>query len=135
MSAYLATDTLVLPFTSAADLSNKKGYFVKAGASQGLVAPITGATDASVGVVVVGEAIGGNNAVALPGVNGTVKVMVGANPGTIAQFTKLQLAADGSVIADAGSGARRIVAEALEPGEAGEWIKARLLEPVVYSGS
>lgn len=133
MSAYLATASLVLPFTSAADLSTKKGYFVKKGASDNVVAAVAAVTDIPVGVIVQGEPVGGHNAVALPGVPGLVWVKVGGTPGTIVQGTKLQIKNDGSVIADAGTGARVIVAEAFEAGTADELIRARLLEPEAKS--
>lgn len=133
MNASLAKSSLVLAFLSAADLSAKKGYFVKNGADSTSVALVTGATDASVGVIVAGLPAGGHNGIAVPGVEGAVKVRLNETPGTVDTFTYLALCADGTVKADPGTGARRLVAQALEPGVAGENIIARLIEPQVFA--
>lgn len=133
MSAYFANPSLVIALLCAADLSTKKGFFVKKGADDSTVALVTGATDASLGVVLDGQPAGGHNAIAFPGCGGVVLAKVGGTPGTIGLGTKLQLNADGTVSADDGSGARRLVAEALESGTTDELIRVRLIEPVVLS--
>ena len=136
--SYLARPTLVQAATSATDFSGLEGYFVKVGtdsagtANKG-VTPVTAATNYPLGVIVDGQTVGGNNAVALPGTIVRVKANVGSST-TIIFGSKLALAADGSVILDDGTVGNVIVAVALEASTAtilGELIIARLVEPVL----
>ena len=72
--------------------------------------------------------------IATPNFGGVVKVKVtGTSPGTINRGTYLTVKTDGTVQADAGSGARCRVARALEAGAADELIDAYLIEPINYA--
>jgi hypothetical protein len=124
----------IVPLVPTADHSAKEGYFVVlSGTSAALVSSAT--ATAPYGVITDGAETTGFDAVALPGFDGLVSVMVGSTPGTIVKGTKLQIKADGSVIADAGTGARILVAIAEEAGIADELTQARLIEPVVIGNA
>jgi len=120
-------DIAILPYTPAADQSEKEGFFVMGGAT---AAVVSSATALPSGVIVDGDDTDGSSSVALMGFGGTVHVKLS---GTVSRGNKLQLAADGSVVADAGSGARVLVAEALESGVSGDLIEASFYGPVVYA--
>ena len=129
----IARDTAVIPMTPSADHTGKEGYFVEYAAGP-KAAICNAAADIPLGVIVDGADTTGNSAVATPAFGGTVKVKVtGTRPGTINMGTYLTLKADGTVQADAGSGARVRVARALEAGAANELIEAYLMEPTALA--
>lgn len=127
MPATNARESLLQTVTSAADFTDKEGYAVEVAA--GAVTIINAATDVPFGVITYGTTVGGHNCIALPG--NVVRVKLDTTPGTVVMGTKLQVTAAGKAIADAGTGARVVYAQALESGAANELIIARLLEPVV----
>jgi len=110
----------ILALTPTADHSDKEGYFVKN--SSGSAALVTATTDVPIGVIVDGEDTAGKDSVAIcGGFAGTVYVKLS---GTVAQFANLQLAADGSCITDAGTGARTIVGRTMQAGVSGDLVEA-----------
>ena len=124
----LALDVGIMAITPTADQTNYRGYFVEA--SSGSAAICNAATDLPIGVIVDGQPTTGQSSIAVAsGLAVKVKV-TGTSPGTIALGTYLTLKSDGTVQADAGSGARVQVARALESGAAGELITAVLINPV-----
>lgn len=126
----LAQDHGVIALTPTADQTNSRGYFVEA--SSGSAAIVNAATDIPIGVIVDGQTTSGKSSIAVaPGL--IVKVKVGSTPGTINLGTYLTVKNDGTVIADAGSGARVQVARALESGVATELIDAVLINPVSFA--
>lgn len=128
----IVKDQAVIARTPAADQTGKEGYFVEN--SSGNVSVCNSAADIPLGVITDGAATTGKSSVALPNFGGTVKVKVtDTSPGTINQGTYLTLKSDGTVQADAGTGARVQVARALESGAAGELIEAVLINPVTLS--
>ncbi len=129
----IVNEKALVALTPAADQSELEGYFVEASGAN--VAVCNNAADIPLGVIVDGEPTTGKSTIALSGAYpGIVTVKVtGTSPGTIARGTMLTLKADGTVQADAGSGARVQVARALESGAAGELIQAILLQPVTLS--
>lgn len=128
----IVRDTQILPMTPAADQTGKEGYFVEGSPASASIC--NNAADVPVGVILEGRDTTGKSSVALPGFAGTVKAKVtGTSPGTIVFGTKLQLKSDGTVQADAGTGARVLTAVALESGAANELIEARLIEPEVHA--
>lgn len=130
MSAKLVRTNGIVPMSPAADQTGKEGYFVKV--SSGKAAIVSAVTDVSVGVIMYGENTDGQSAIGIPGaLAGTVRVKLGAAVTAIG--TKLQLKADGSVIPDAGTGDRVLVAKALETGAENELIEAALIEPDAYA--
>ena len=122
----------IIPLEPAADQTGLEGYFVEN--SSGKAAVCNNAADIPLGVILEGQPTSGRSSIALPACHRIVKVKVtGTSPGTIALGTYLTLKADGTVQADAGSGARVRVARALEAGAANELISAYLLEPTALS--
>lgn len=116
----------IIPITPAADHSGKEGYAVKI--VSGEAALVTANTDAPVGVIIEGQDTTGKDSVALigSGLSGTVPVKLSASPGTVNLGTYLEIVADGTFKADAGTSGT-VCAMALESGTAGEIIEAVLL--------
>lgn len=128
----IARQNAVLSIPAAADHTGLEGYFVEI--ASGEAAVCNAATDLPIGVILAGSATEDSVAIAAGGLAGTVKVKVTATaPGTIVAGTILTLKADGTVQADAGSGARVQVAQALETGAASELIEAVIFKPVALS--
>lgn len=125
----------VIPITPSADHTGKEGYFVDLSSGEAVISAT--ATVAPFGLILEGQKTTAKDAIALPGVSGTVKVKVtGTSPGTIALGSVLILAPeDGTAKLDEGTAARVQVAVALEAGAANELIEARLIEPVVIAGA
>jgi hypothetical protein len=119
----------IIPLTPAADQSDKEGFFVEL--TDGKASVCNSATDIPLGVILDGEVVSGVTSVAVAGgFAGTCKVKLGGN---VAKGAFLQLTATGTVITDAGTGARVIVARALEAGTTDELIEAVLLQPVAHA--
>lgn len=119
-----------MPATHVADWTGLDGYFVETAA--GVDSVVNAATDVPLGVIT--EGLAKKSSIALQHFAGVVKVKVtGTSPGTITRGTYLTVKSDGTVQADAGTGARVRVARALEAGVANELIDAYLLEPQVLS--
>ena len=130
----IARESQLLSLTPTADHSGLEGYAVKN--SSGNAALIVSATaTVPIGVITEGNATTGKDSIALPGFNGTVKVKLSSSPGTVNAFTVLQIAADATAHADAGTGARILFAVALEAGAADELIEARLINPIVIGNA
>ncbi len=126
-------ESAIIAVLVAATLVAKEGYFVKVDTNEKLAA-VTAASDIPFGVVTLGKDTTQLSSVAVcGGCQGTFKVKLGATPGTVKRGTYLQLNADGTVKADAGTGARVIVALAIESGAANEQIDAVLLVPTAKS--
>ncbi|MFH0907187.1 MAG: hypothetical protein V1929_00290 [bacterium] len=121
-------DNAIVAITPATDHSTKEGYFVET--SSGNAEVCNAATDLPTGVIVDGEVAAGKDSVALMNYAGTVHAKLS---GTVAALAKLQLAADGTLVTDAGSGARVLVAQALEAGVSGDLIEVALYGPIVYA--
>jgi hypothetical protein len=126
----IVNNQATLALTPTADQSDLEGYFVEVSGAN--VAVCNAATDIPLGVIIDGEPTTGKSTIAVSGAfGGIVTVKVAAtSPGTINRGTYLTLRADGTVQADAGSGARVRVARALESAAAGELVQAVLVEPV-----
>lgn len=123
------TRVAVLPRISDSDLSDKEGYFVEP--ASGKVSIVNAATDIPLGVIVHGTTAGGHNSVAMAGQ--VARVKCNATVGTVNDGTYLTLAADGTVVADPGTGARVRVARAVETGANYALIDALILDPVVLA--
>ncbi len=128
MSQIVRTLT-VIPLEAAADHSAKEGYFVEL--ALGKASVCNAATDVPFGLILDGENTGGNDSVAVCGGNaGSVRVKATA---AVTKGTFGQLAADGSVIADSGAGARVLPCLFLEDGAANELVEAILVLPLSKS--
>lgn len=116
----------IIPITPAADHTGLEGYAVKIVAGE--AALVTANTDAPIGVIIEGADTTGKDSVALigAGLSGTVPVKLGTSPGTVNLGTYLEIKADGTFKADAGTSGT-VCALALESGVAGEIIEAVLL--------
>ena len=131
MKTSLARANALLPIEANGDLTGFVGRFVVLTA--GKAALVTSAAQRPFGLLLVDGKAGARVTVAAGsgGLAGTVRVKLAAavaNPGT-----DLQLTADGRVIPDSGSGARVIVAQAVEPGAIDELIEAVLIRPVTLT--
>ncbi len=129
MSAKFVKDLAIIAMTPTADHSTNKGYLVKN--SSGSAALNDSATAAALGVILDGEPTTGKDSIALLGGNlGTVKLKAG---GTITAFSLLAQKNDGTVIVDAGTGARVVMGRALEAAVSTEIFEAMVFFPVVYA--
>lgn len=121
----------IIPLTPTADHSDKEGYFVEN--SSGSAAIVNATTDIPLGVILDGEDTAGKSSIALcGGFHGTCYVKTS---GAIAFGALLQLAADGTVITDAATGARVIVGRKVDAGtcSSGDLIEAIIFRPDVRS--
>jgi hypothetical protein len=115
----------IIALPPAADHSDKEGYFVERAAGKAAIA--NSAADIPLGVILDGEGVTGRDSIAVAGgFAGTVHVKVS---GAVAADALGQLAADGTVVTDAGAGARVIVCRFLEAGAVGELVEAVLVFP------
>ena len=108
--------------TAGGTLTDKEGYFVKN--SAGTVIAVTGVTDRPAGVIVAGAASGSEVSLGIAGTIQPVKLN-----GTVAKLQEIQVEADGSVIANAGSGGRVVVGMMLEAGVSGDLKRALIYHP------
>lgn len=134
MSALLTRPNGIIALTPAADYSNKKGYL---GTFAGDIFTVSAsATVPAKGVILepnrTAEGFANEQVtVGLLGMGGTAQVKTS---GAITKGAFVQQAADGTIVTDAGSGARVLVGIALESGESGDLIEAQLLgAPVIYA--
>lgn len=119
----------IIAMTPAVDHSEKIGYFVILTA--GLPVVSASAADVPFGVLLDGEEADGVDSIGICGGNfGPAEVKLSA---AVSKGDYLQLHSDGSVIEDAATGARVIVALALEDGVSGALIEAVILTPVKYA--
>lgn len=124
----------IIPQTPAADYSAKRGYLVNLAAGTATIS--TSATVVAKGVIVEGNPTTAGYAteqvsVAILGaVKGTVPMRAG---GTIAAGAWVQQSTDGTVVTDAGTGARVLVGVAVTGGAAGENIEVAPLSPTTLS--
>jgi len=127
----IARENAVIILTPTSDHTGKEGYFVDVDATE-KAALIDATTDLPFGVILEGATTAGKSAIAAAagGFKGTVRVKLGAAPGTVRAGVLLQTNNDGTVRADAGTGARVLTAQALESGAAGELIEAVLFKPI-----
>jgi hypothetical protein len=129
-SPYLNHGSAVLPFTAAADYSDKLGYGVTlAGDTATLGAS---ATVVNRGVIVDGGTESGStiSVAVISGLSGTVRVRAG---GAVARGDMLIQKNDGTWITDTGSGARVQSFMANEAGASGELIDAVPQTPLTLS--
>jgi hypothetical protein len=131
----LSRTNAVLPFESASDFTGLSGRFVVL--KTGKISPVNPTNFKPIGVLLT-EGLQGDQvsvAIAAGGLAGTVRVRL--STATTAVVThpgvELQLTDDGRVHPDTGTGARTLVAVALEPGSPGQLIEAALFRPVALT--
>jgi hypothetical protein len=130
---HIGHENAIITLPAGADQTNKEGYLVDVDANEKATL-IDATTDIPFGAILEGAAANGRSsiAVAAGGFKGTVRLKLGAAPGTIKAGTILQTNNDGTVKADTLSGSRVLAGQALESGVANELIEAILFKPVVY---
>jgi len=120
----------IVAITPAADHSAYEGYFVSLTAGKTVV--LSSATAViPFGIILDGETTAGQDSIGVCG--GSFGSALVKLSGTVAVGDSLQLHTDGSCVVDAASGARIVVAKALQAGDAGELIEAVILTPVQYT--
>ena len=127
----IARENAVITLTPAADQTGKEGYLVDVDATEKATL-IDATTDLPFGVILEGSPTTGRSSVAVAagGFKGTVRLKLGSAPGAVKAGTILQTNNDGTVKADAGSGSRVLIGQALESGAANELIEAILFKPI-----
>lgn len=123
----IAREKQIISLVPTADHTGKEGFAVKN--SSGSAALGAAVTDVPIGVITEGAPTTGRSSIALPGFAGTVKVKLGATPGSVVAFSKLEMGTNGTANLASATTGRIIFAEALEAGAANELIEARLLQP------
>lgn len=118
--------TYIRTFTANEAHTDKEGYAVNA--SSGKAVLVTAATDLPIGVIRRGGASGALSDIALAGEIVPVKLS-----GNVTKGAHLQIAADGTFVTNAGSGARVLAAIALETGVSGDQVDALIITPIIYS--
>jgi len=120
--------SIILAVTGV-DLTGKEGYLIKNNA--GVHAVNTSATVPAIAVCLEGDVAAKQSSIAMLGaLDGAVRVK---SSGAIAKFDKICQAADGTLVTDAGAGARVQVGTALEAAAAGDLFQAILHTPVVLA--
>lgn len=127
-------DDGILPQTPAADYTAKKGYLVNLASGTATIS--SSATVPAKGVIIeendtaAGYATEKVAVAILGNVNGSVPMRLS---GTVAAGAFVQQAADGTVVTDAGAGARVLVGVAAEAGVSGENIEVFPISPTTLS--
>lgn len=132
-SALLARDRAIVTATPAADQRDKEGYGVGLTSVSGaLTATISASATVPIdGVILEGQNTTGKSSVGIPGgLGGTVRVKLS---GTVSAGDRIQQAADGTFVTDAGSGSRVVVGVVLEDGVSGDLVEAALFAPLSLS--
>lgn len=128
MSALLTRATSIVKQTPSATHVDKEGYLVTMASGTATIS--TSATVPATGVILDGQATTGQSSIAVLGaVGGTVRMKAS---GTIAAGARVQQAADGTIVTDAGAGnARVVVGVALEAAVSGDLIEVAPLAPMI----
>jgi len=122
MAGALTRDNAIFAMTPAADQTGKEGYAVKVVAGE---AAISTAHNGNFGVILDGETTSGKSTVAsMAGASGTVKVKLGATPGTVVMGSLLMVHTDATWKLHTGS--NNVCAVAIEDGVATNLIEAAL---------
>ena len=122
MAGALTRDNAIFAMTPAADQTGKEGYAVKVVAGE---AAISTAHTGNFGVSLDGETTSGKSTVAsMAGASGTVKVKLGATPGTVVMGSLLMVHTDATWKLHTGS--NNVCAVAIEDGVATNLIEAAL---------
>lgn len=128
MSSLFAAGNAVKPYTPSATHVDKEGYLVDLADDTATIS--TSATVPADGVILEGQATTGQSAIGILGaLSGTVRLKTS---GAISKGARVQQAADGTVVTDAGPGnARVVVGIALEAAASGDLIEVATLAPMI----
>lgn len=129
MSAIFKRGNAIYPFTPSADQTDKIGYLVDIANDTATIS--SSATTPARGIIMDGGKVGGQSSIGILGaLNGSVP---GKLSGPVTKGDRLQQAADGSLLTDAGAGARVLVGVAMETGVAGDLIEIVTHAPLTMS--
>lgn len=129
MSSLYARGNAIVPFTPSATQVDKEGYLVDLADDTATIS--SSASVPAKGVILEGQDTDGISSIGiLGGIAAPVRLRAG---GTIAQGAEVQQNADGTVLTDAGTGARLIVGIALEAAVAGQLFDAVTHTPIARS--
>lgn len=128
-SALYTRAAAIIALTGATDLSSARGYTVTI---SGDVATLSASASVpATGVVLEGRPTTDQSTVAILGAgHGTVLLK---SSGAITKGARIQQAADGTVVTDAGTGARVVIGVALETAASGDLFEAALIGPLTLS--
>lgn len=128
MSALYARENAIIVHTGL-DLTDKEGYLLKE--SSGALAVNDSATVPARAVCLNGEVAAKDSSVGILGaLAGTIRLKTS---GAIAKYALVQQAADGTVVTDAGSGARVLVGVALAAAASGDLVEVATIAPRIAS--
>lgn len=133
MSALFCRASAVVPATPAADQSSKEGYTVNLTSVSGVLTATvsSSATVVAEGVILEGRTTSAKSSIGILGaLSGTVRLKLS---GTVSAGDKVQQSTDGTVVTDAGSGARVVIGVALEDGVSGDLIEVATFTPLTLS--
>lgn len=132
-SPYSARAAAIIPAVGATDLTEKRGYLVTLGVTAAVLTATLGAsaTVPATGVVMDGATTANQSTIGILGAPGLGTVYMKAS-GAITAGARVQQAADGTVVTDAGPGnARVVVGVALESAIAGDLIEVAPIAPMI----
>jgi len=128
MSSLYSRGNAILPFTPSADHTDKEGYLVTLAVDTATIS--TSATVPAEGVILDGRPTTGKSAIGILG--GLAAPIRMRASGAIVKGDRLQQAADGTVVTDAGPGtARVVVGLALEAAVSGQLFEAVAFTPMI----
>jgi hypothetical protein len=130
-SALLARSNAIIQQTPSATHVDKEGYLVTMSAGTATIS--SSATVPATGVILEGNATTGKSSIGILGaLPGTVRMKTS---GAIVEGARVQQAADGTIVTDAGSGGRVVVGILVEPGGAasGDLAEVAPITPQVLS--
>ena len=133
MSSLFTRTSAVIPALGATDLTGKEGYTVTLSVvSSNLTATLSAsATAPSTGVILDGAVAAKNSGIGILGaLSGTVRLKTS---GAINAGARVQQAADGTIVTDAGTGARVVIGVALETAASGDLIEVATFTPLTLS--
>ncbi len=133
-SPYSARASAIIEAVGATDLSAKKGSTVTLAVSAGVMTATLSASASvpAVGIIMNGEATTARSTIGILGAPGLGTVYMKTS-GVIAAGARVQQAADGTIVTDAGTGARVVIGVALEVAASGDLIEVAPIAPMILS--
>jgi hypothetical protein len=128
-SALYSRAAAIIALTGATDLSTKRGHTVTFSGETATLS--ASASVPATGVILEGRPTTDQSTIAILG-SGHGSVLLKAS-GAITKGARIQQHTDGSVVTDAGSGARVVIGVALETAASGDLFEAALITPLTLS--
>lgn len=131
MSALKTRTEAIIAQTPSADHTSKEGYTVTMSAGTATIS--SSATVPVTGVILEGGTTAQKSAIGILGaINGTLRLKTS---GAIAEGARVQQAADGTIVTDAGAGARVVIGVCVQPGGAasGDLAEVAPITPLTLS--